>query len=205
MTDKYRLFITALLLFFISIPAFSQDSEDEEIKPQKIELYTLGDHSITISAGIFIPMFMADPTPNGSSTAKTNLKVGGRGYLAYDAYLSNNIKAGFEVGGIFANGINKDTFFMVPILGKFSYEFHFGQFSMPIYIGTGVNIITYKDMSNVEWILKPGISLFWNFNTDWSFGANLAYWFAPEIISADHTQDRIGNYLDFTISAQYHF
>ena len=154
-----------------------------------------------------MPLFFMDFTPASGSSAVslTNLTVGGTGYLTYEAYLNNNLKLGMEVGGMFAYSPNTNPFFMIPITAKFGYEFHFGQFSMPIYLGAGINIITYDDATNVQLLFKPGISLYWNYNSNWGFGGNLVYWISPEIIFAAPDETRVGNFLDFTISAQYHF
>jgi hypothetical protein len=189
------------------IPVYSQGSENDEPKPQKVDMYTLGDQSFSINAGLFFPLFFLDLTPESGSSAvaSTNLSVGGTGSLIYEAYLNNHLKVGAEVGGMFAYSPNSNPFFMVPITARIGYEFHFGQFSMPIYMGTGINIITYDDDTNVQFLLKPGISLYWNYTSDWSFGGNLVYWFSPEIVTENPEHDRIGNFLDFTISAQYHF
>ena len=206
MIGKFRLCSTAFLFLFISIPVFAQDAEEEEPEYEKVEYYTLGDQTFSINAGLFFPLFYHDPTPAGDSAiADTNLGLGGTGSIAYDAYLNNNIKLGLEVGGMFAFSPNDNAFGMVPITARGTYEFHFGQFSLPLYLGAGINIITYQENVNVQFLLKPGISFYWNFNSDWSFGANLVYWWSPEIIFEDHTHDRIGNFLDFTLSAQYHF
>ena len=206
MTSKYRLQFSAFILFIlISGPIFAQDGEIEEPEYQKVDLYGLGDQTFSINAGLYIPLFLLDISQNSTGVAATQMTVGGVGSLSYEAYLNNNIKLGLEVGGMFANDLNEVPFFMIPITGKIAYEFHFGQFNMPIYMGMGINIITYKELTNVQFLLKPGISLYWNFNSNWSFGGNLVYWLAPEIVFADHSQDRLGNYLDFTLSAQYHF
>lgn len=196
-----------ILIMTFMLPVYSQDSEPEAPALQKIDLYNLGDQSFSINAGLFFPLFFLDLTPPSgtSAAAVTNLTLGGTGSLIYEAYLNNNIKIGAEVGGMFAYSPNMNPFFMVPITARFGYEFHFGQFSMPIYLGTGINIITYQDYTDVQFLLKPGISLYWNYTSSWSFGGNLVYWFAPEVITADPDQDRIGNFLDFTLSAQYHF
>jgi len=186
---------------------YGQDGENEEETPQEIDLYSLGDQNFTIHAGMFFPLFFLDPTPaEGVSAAeKTNLTVGGAGSLMYEAYLNNNFKIGLELGGIFAYSPNKNPFFMVPITARAAYEFHFGQFSLPLFMGLGINIITYEDYKNVQFLMKPGASLYWHYNSDWSFGGTLTYWISPEVIPSDHTQDRIGNFLDFSISARYHF
>ncbi len=208
MTSKKKLLFSALVLFMtIMLPAYSQEGDNEEPELKKIELYSLGDQNFSINAGLFIPLFFMDFSPSGGSSAvsSTNLTVGGTGSLIYEAYLSSNIKIGAEVGGIFSYSPNKNPFFMVPITARIGYEFHFGQFSLPIYLGTGINIITYDEDTNVQLLFKPGVSLYYNYNSDWSFGGNLVYWIAPEFIFDDPDQTRFGNFLDFTISAQYHF
>ncbi|MBI9099823.1 MAG: hypothetical protein JEY91_15190 [Spirochaetaceae bacterium] len=209
MTDRKKLVFTALLFIILCmVPLYAQNSDNEEPEEmQKVDLYTLGDQCFSINAGLFIPLFFMDfsPEDGSSAVASTNLTLGGTGSLAYEAYLSNHIKLGLEIGGMFAYSPNMNPFFMVPITAKFGYEFHFGQFSLPIYIGTGINIITYKDLTNVQFLMKPGISLYYNYNSNWSFGGNLVWWVAPEIIPSSSSQNRVGNFLDVTISAQYHF
>jgi len=206
---KNKKLLLATLVFSLLQWSFlyGQDEENEEETPQEIDLYSLGDQNFTIHVGMFFPLFFLDPTPaEGISAAqKTNLTVGGAGSLMYEAYLNNNFKIGLELGGIFAYSPNKNPFFMVPITARAVYEFHFGQFSLPIFMGLGINIITYEDYKNVQFLMKPGASLYWHFNSDWSFGGTLAYWISPEVVPSDHTQDRIGNFLDFSISARYHF
>lgn len=208
MTKTKKLLLATLAFSLLQLNfIYAQDEEPIEAEPQKIDLYGLGDQNFTINAGLFIPLFFFDPTPYDSdgAAAVTNLTVGGAGSLMYEAYLNNNFKIGLELGGIFARSPNKNSFFMVPITARVAYEFHFGQFSLPLFLGMGINIITYQEEKNVQFLMKPGVSLYWHYNSDWSFGGNLVYWISPEYIPADHTQDRIGNFLDFTLSARYHF
>lgn len=206
MTKNKKLLLSALLLTLFSW-TFLYSQDQEETKPQKIELYGLGDQNFSINVGAIFPLFFFDPTPvdGGSSFAGTNLTVGGEGSLLYEVFLTSNFKVGLELGGMFAFSPNDNSFFMVPITARAAYEFHFGQFSLPFYLGLGVNILTYEEVTDVQFIMKPGVSLYWNYNSDWSFGGNLVYWIAPEIIPSNNEYDRIGNFLDFTISARYHF
>lgn len=208
MTKGNKLILVLLLTAFaFSFSAYGQDDGNIQEDFQNIDLYTLGDQNFSINAGINIPLFFMDFTPDSGSSAvaSTNLTLGGSGSLLYEAYLNNNIKLGLELGGMFAYSPNTNPFFMVPITARATYELHFGQFSLPLFLGMGVNIITYQDYSNVQFIMKPGASLYWHYNSEWSFGGNLVYWIAPEIIPSDSSQNRVGNFLDFTISARYHF
>lgn len=207
MTRKKKLLFSALILITMTfVPLYSQEPENEEV-PLEINLYSLGDKNFSINLGLFFPLFFLDPTPASGSSAvsDTNLTLGGTGSLVFEAYLNNNIKIGGELGIMFAFSPNDNPFYMVPITARVAYEFHFGQFSMPIYMGLGMNIMTYDDETNVQLLMKPGISLYWNFDSSWSFGGNLVYWIAPEFIPDHSEYDRFGNFLDFTISAQYHF
>ncbi|MBN2656913.1 MAG: hypothetical protein JXR86_07615 [Spirochaetales bacterium] len=208
MTKNIKLLLATLVFTFFRLGSvYAQEEGNEEEKPQQVDLYSLGDQNFAIHAGMFFPLFFFDPTPadGESAFAATKLTVGGAGSLMYEAYLNNNFKIGLEIGGIFAYSPNENPFFMVPITTRIAYEFHFGQFSLPLFWGMGINIITYQDEKNVQFLMKPGASLYWHFNSDWSFGGTLSYWVSPEIVPSDHSYDRIGNFLDFTLSARYHF
>lgn len=208
MTERNKLLLTAFVFtVFTAVLLPAQDEGNVEEAPQKVDLYTLGDQDFSISAGLVFPLFFLDLTPasGSSAVASTNLTLGGTGSLLYEAYLTNHFKLGLELGGMFAYSPNKNPFFMVPITARVAYEFHFGQFSMPLFMGMGVNILSYDQNSVAQFIMKPGVSLYWHYNSDWSFGGNLVWWICPEIVPDVEEENRIGNFLDFTISARYHF
>jgi hypothetical protein len=52
-------------------------------------------------------------------------------------------------------------------------------------------------------ILKPGASIFWRFNPEWSFGFNTFWWFVPQW--PKNGNNSIGNFVELTLSARYHF
>ena len=169
----------------------------------------MGDQVFSINAGLFIPLFMQDPSPESGKDAisSTNLSNGGTGSLYYGAYLNNNIQLGMEIGAMFARSPNDNNFYMVPITFRGTYEIQLKNnlFSIPLFVGAGMSMTSYLDEFHVDLLVKPGAGFFWNHNTSWSFGTNLSYWWVPQIYPSDPEYTRFGNFMDVSLSAVYHF
>jgi hypothetical protein len=186
------------------IPAFAQAARgDDEIF---VPTYSLGDQTLRINLGMFAPLFLFGG-PDGLVPA--NLTLGGAGSLVWESYLSGNVTVGVEVGGSFSFTPNFRTLFMLPIAARGSYLFNFYPFEVPVTLAAGVNFSRLGDIQKVDPFVKAGGSFLWNYSSQWAFGANLFYWFVPQLYSdsspagADST--RYGNFLEFTLSALYHF
>ena len=58
-------------------------------------------------------------------------------------------------------------------------------------------------------LAQAGGAFVWNYNSQWAFGANLMYWFVPQLYFdssfAVTDSSRLGNFLEFTLTAVYHF
>jgi hypothetical protein len=180
-----------------------EDNGDGEIF---VPTYTLGDQTLGINLGLFVPLFFLGG-PDG--IAATNLTLGGAGSLAWGSYITNEFKLGVEVGGSFSLTPNRRTLFLVPIVANASYIFSAYPFEFPVNVGLGMSFARLDDLLKIDPFVKAGGSFFWNYSSQWAFGANLAYWFVPQIYTdrspagADAT--RLGNFLEFTLSALYHF
>jgi hypothetical protein len=189
--------VLSLVLCILS-PLFAQQ---KETRPEAAPQYSLGDQTLAVNAGIFMPLFFMSWQPAAYST---HLSVGGIGSLQWQAYLTPNIRLGIEVGGLFALSPNSNLLLMLPITAKISYSFTIYPFEIPIYLGAGMNIVKYQDSSIIDPLLKPGASLFWIFNSSWSFGVNTVYWWDMQF-AADPSQSRVGNFLEVSFSALYHY
>lgn len=202
------LFMLIFLLF--SMLSFAEEAEEaENPEKYKIEYNSMGDQAFSINAGLFIPLFINNPSLSwGDSDAfnSTNLSVGGQGSLYYGAYINNHIQLGMEVGAIFASSPNKHNFYMIPITARVSYEFQYlnNLISVPVYMGVGMNMTSYLDSFNVEMIFKPGVGAYWNYSSNWSFGINTVYWWVPQLYR-NGTYNRIGNFMNVSLSAVYNF
>jgi hypothetical protein len=91
---------------------------------------------------------------------------------------------------------------MLPFVVKAAYVFTFYPFEVPLSFGIGMNIVKYTTLSSIDLLLRPGASFYWIYNSSWSFGANLLYWFDMQFSSGN---ERYGNFLEFSLSALYHF
>lgn len=204
MNKKAILLMSWLIVF---LPAFLTAQEEEPaIIP--VDYHIKGDQIFTIEAGLFIPMFFADFSPednDGDVLSSTNLSLGGAGFLSYCGYLNNNIRLGGEFGGVFAYSPNENLFSMVPIMVKAAYEFYLGpQISVPVFLSAGISLTQYLENFRVDPILKPGVGVYYNYNSEWSFGFKYSYWLVPEIFQ-EHEYTMLGNFSDVRLSVEYHF
>lgn len=195
--------LAALLFFYLSAgTAFAQEDPEEEPAEEPFTVYSLGQQTLSISAGLFVPLFFQS---FDWDYAKTNLKLGAAGSLQWSIHLSNNWLTGIEIGGVLSKDINDVRFFMLPITAKGGYIIHFFPFEFPIFVGTGMNIVKLEDDLNLTWIIKPGFSSIWKYNINWGFGLNVVYWWVPQFRRDDPTKGRMGNFLELTLTAQYNF
>jgi hypothetical protein len=208
-TRLLTLFAAFALLLYPVTAAVAQDEPDsppeEETPPEEefVPTYTLGDQTLAINMGLFIPLFFAGG-PDG--VARTNLTLGGVGSLQWNSYLNNNMTLGGELAGTFSFSPNRRALFMVPITLRYAYILRAYPFEFPLHIGAGINFTRLEEQGKIDPIVKPGASFVWNMNPDWAFGLNLTYWWVPQWYSGDLSDEsRYGNFLETTLSAVYHF
>jgi hypothetical protein len=183
-----------------SPPAAAPETPKEQPKEPPPQ-YALGDQTLSINAGLFIPLFFLDYQ---FGAAPTNLTLGGAGSLNWMAYVTSSIRVGIEVGGMFAFSPNMNVLLAVPLTAKASYVFAAYPFEIPVSLGVGMNIVKYIDASTIDLLLKPAVSGLWAFNADWSFGVNLAWWWSMQF-SNPAAEGRIGNFLEISLCALYHY
>ncbi|MDR2589174.1 MAG: hypothetical protein LBC67_07080 [Spirochaetales bacterium] len=200
-----RFFAVLFLAAFccMSSPAFvaAQEGDYDEYEPT----FDMGDQMIIISGGLFAPLFYQSLAGDINST---RLTVGGVGSLQWSTYLNNNMSVGAEGGGMFAFTPNGRNLFMVPVTARFSYVLRKHPFDFPLSLAAGLNFVRLDSTFRVMPIIKPGISGFWSYNSSWSFGLNLVYWWVPDIYmgpSPPREQSRLGNFLEVSLSARYYF
>jgi hypothetical protein len=181
----------------VILPAFGEDAKQETAAP----LYSPGDQAISIQLGLFWPLFFLPFEP---IAAPANLTLGGGGSLQWGAYVTDSITVSGELGGTFSFSRNLKMVLMLPILAKVEKIFTFYPFELPISLAAGVNFVKYQEFWAVDLMVKPGVSLFWIYNSSWSFGINLEYWVNTQF-SGMEGQSRVGNFLNVFLSALYRF
>lgn len=197
-----HLLVCVALFGIVVCPAFGQETAEEDFEPT----YTLGDQLLTINLGVFAPLFFAG-SPDGIQP--TNLTAGGLGSIAWASYLNNSMTVGAELGGSFSFTPNRRALFLLNVLGTYTYTLRSYPFEFPLFMGAGLTIARLAENTKLDAILKPGASFYWAYNTQWSFGLNLRYWWIPQIYlgrnDVPQTDTRYGNFLEVSLSALYHF
>lgn len=200
---RSNLFKCAGLILLLLLFPFHLIFSQEEKPPAPVSIYSLGQQSLSISAGLFVPLFFM--SFDGTLSDSTNLYLGGSGSLQWGVHLDNHWLVGVEVAGMFSPSVQKNILYMLPITVKGAYSFHVFPFEFPVFLGMGLDIVKYRDQTHLNFILKPGFSSIWKYNVSWGFGLNAVYWWVPQPWSADPQKARMGNFLDITLMAQYNF
>ncbi len=207
LNHKVVAMLLTLMLLAVGGVVTAQEGGGGDQQPEgqaaPISVYSLGSQTISISAGVLIPLFYQ--TFQGQVVGTTNLSLGGMGSLQYGLHLDNHWLLGLEVGGSFNHSIRDNFLYMVPISLKGEYIFHLFPFEFPVYLGAGMAILKYRDQAHINLILKPGFSTVWKYNTEWGFGLNLVYWWVPQPWPKDPAKSRMGNFLELSLTAQYNF
>ena len=205
LNKKLILLLALLILISGSIFAASDDDEDDD-RDTYVESYSLGDQMFFINGGVFIPLFFFNKS---CDVSKTNLTLGGTGSLCWQVFLSNHFSVGGELGGMFALSPNKRVLYMIPLTAKATYWLRFYPFEIPISLGLGGNLSILEEAAHIDFIAKPQIGFYWNFNEEWAFGANATYWFVPQIYSGsgmvESGHSMFGNFMDVTLSVLFRF
>ena len=203
---KIILLLTLLIFISGSLFAASDDDEDVDDIDTYVESYSLCDQMFIINAGLFIPLFFFD---RGGDVMKTNLTLGGNLSFLWQVFLSNHISVGGELGGMFALSPNKHVLYMIPLTVKATYWFRFYPFEIPISLGLGGNLSILEEAAHIDFIAKPQVGFYWNFNEEWAFGLNVTYWFVPQIYSGsgkvESGHSMFGNFMDASLSVLFRF
>jgi hypothetical protein len=166
-------------------------------------LYSLGNQTLSVSAGAFIPLFLVGGSPEIGST---NLSMGGVAAVDWAAYLSPRLRVGAGVGGAITFDPNYSSLLMLPIVVKASYLVDFYPWEIPLTLGAGINVLKYGADTTIDFLVRPGTGLYWTYNSSWSFGLNLNYWWDMQFVKGTLTGGvTAGNFLEVSLSALYHF
>jgi hypothetical protein len=201
------LLLAALLILCVSAgTVFAQEAPEEELPEEPFVVYSFGQQTVALSAGLFIPLFFQSYV-SGEYFTNTNLSLGGVGSLQWGIHLNNNWITGLEVGGMFSRSTQGKTLYMLPITAKGSYIIHFFPFEFPVFLGTGMAIVRNRQQTQLNWIVKPGFSTIWKYDINWGFGLNVVYWWIlqPWRFDDDPDKDLMGNFLEVTLTVQYNF
>jgi hypothetical protein len=181
------------------------DSDWEDYRP---DFYVRGDQTFTISAGIFFPTVFLNY--EGQRIDRPNFSpVGGTGYLAYTYFLGSHFFLGGEAGIKISSTLASNMVYIGFIGVRAGYQFIFRRFEFPLTLVVGVAPQRYLNMGYAGLFLKGGVSAYYRFNPDWSFGLNTDWSWYPQwpMENGERVRkyDVDANMISVTLSARYHF
>ncbi|MDR2247839.1 MAG: hypothetical protein LBE17_14410 [Treponema sp.] len=164
--------------------------------------YAPGDFMFTMSAGVLLPILFLDGSTKPAQVYDGKIKLGGAGTLGLNYFLTSTIFLGAEINGGFSKSVN-NVFFQFPFGLRAGYQFIFHRFEFPLSLMIGMSSQTYLTQNYFGFFLKPEASVYWRFNSDWSFGLNAGWWWVPQWPKQGPEYNRYGNFLNVTLSARY--
>jgi hypothetical protein len=204
---KGHCFFLMILFIALVFPLAAQEEEapgeipiDSDWSDYMPALYARGDQTFVISLGPIIPTLFRGK----SGLVENNVKVGGTGSLSYTYFLNPNFFIGGELGIMFGSTLGKNSLFIVPFGIKAGYQWVFKRFEFPLSLMVGGAPQRYQNYGYFGLILKPMASVFFRYSSDWSFGLNAAWWWVPEW-TGESGKNVMGNFLEVTLAARYHF
>lgn len=203
---RNRVTVLIVLLAVPLLPLIAQDSQEQEELPVQQKVYrSIGDQSFSFAAGLFIPLF--SHAPSGDIVQlQDHLSLGGSGHLEWSGYLTPQMTLGGQLAGMFGFSVNQRLLTMIQVHLKYTYIFNLDPITIPLSIAAGVSFNNLDDIFQITPAVKPGVGANWNINSNWAVGFLVNYWWVPEF----HTnqlkpQSRMGNFIETTVSAVYHF
>jgi len=198
-------FLLMLFFAFSGLSLSAQEYDDEappDIGSEWVEIitepYSPGDTNFVITLGVLFPVFFSDIESNDHG-----LSIGGTGSLGFNYFLTSHFFIGGELGAMFSSSRRGNMLYIVPFGAKAGFQFILGRFEFPISLMIGAVSQRYIEKEYFGLILKPGASVYWRYNPDWSFGLNGNWWIVPQ--RPKNERDVTGNFIELTLAARYHF
>ncbi|MGO8694244.1 MAG: TP0733 family outer membrane beta-barrel protein [Rectinemataceae bacterium] len=170
--------------------------------------YGRGDQTLSLAAGVTVPLLLSVPAQS-SSTSAANLYTGGLFSFSYQYFLSHGLAIGGTIDGAFNGVIDGSTLFVAPLSFRTAYWWSLGAFELCTAVEFGAYLLDldYSGTSNVavDPFGKAGGGVYWRVSRGWSVGLQSYFWFLPEIkTNGDTTKDGYVGFLEVAIAAFYH-
>jgi len=193
-----------ILLFFISALLTAQEDPSFEVDWDDFsyDIFARGDQTFLINLGMVFPvLFIRD----GSNNTEGWRTVGGTGSLIFNYYLSPRLFVGAEAAIMFVSSIGGSTVFMVPVGARIGTQFIVGRFEFPIAATVGVAWQNFLGHGHFGLNFKASGTALFRATNQWAFGLTTSWYFMPQWIRGASHQNVLGNFLDLTLTARYHF
>jgi hypothetical protein len=170
--------------------------------------YGRGDQTLSLAAGVDVPLFISVPAVSSSTSAST-LYSGGLFSFSYQYFLNHHLAIGGTIDGAFNGVIDGSTLFVAPLSFRTAYWWSLGSFELCAAVEAGAYLMSL-DYSGTSYVAvdpfgKAGGGVYWRVSRGWSVGLQSYFWFLPEIKTNGNTQfNAYSGFLEVAIEAFYH-
>ncbi len=207
---KIILFICTIMM--LTFPSFSQEiKENKPEKPEKsgpdgtvlFQPVKKGDKYLRIGLSLGVPMFN---TSREQFAIKPNIYPGGSIDLGFGYYVLNGFSLGATLSFQFYPSIQKNIYFAVPFTFDMAYTFAKGKWRIPLGIGIGTAFQSYNGNGGKYFgmLFRPEAGVYYQYSPEWSFGGNVSWLVLPQWYK-ETKNNRVGNVLNISFAARYHF
>jgi len=190
-------FLALLLVAAALAPVYAQDG----LSAVEYSDYEKGDGIFSLNLGTNIPLGFYDPTQPG--LVGPNSTLGFAFGLSYLGFLDEHWALGGDAGGAFITTLAERRLFLAPISFKAAYAINLSPISILPTIGVGMAISSLSDYKHIDPLFKLGSSFLWRYNSDVSYGLHMFADIIPQFYE-DSTQNRVGFFMEATLSVSYH-
>lgn len=206
--------VVSLSLLLCAVSLYAQEEDTEEPPPVETDWsryitsgYSRGDQTFGIALGGVFPLFYMDQQ---KGALETKMNIGGLGALYYNYFLGSHLFWGIELTGAFCSTVAKANYFIVPFGARIGYQFVVKRFEFPLSLMIGMAPQQYQTTSYFGLFAKPAASVFFRFNSEWSFGVTGGFWWVPQWTGKERAGYRgsvsiHGFFAEANIGVRYHF
>ncbi len=222
---RFILFIC--LIICLAIPGFSNETEnapeepeqptqpenpaqpEQPIRPSEPDGTVLfqpvrkGDKYMKIGLSLGLPLFN---TSRQKFAANPKMYPGGAINIGFGYYVLNGFSLGASLSFQFYLTRSKNIYFEVPISFDMAYTFAIAKWRFPIGMGIGGAFESYNGNGAKYFgmLFRPEAGVYYQYSPEWSFGGDVSWLVLPQWY-ADTTKNRVGNFLNISFAARYHF
>lgn len=170
--------------------------------------FVRGDQTLSLAAGVDIPLFLKVPAKSSSATPST-LYSGGLFSFSYQYFLERGLAIGGTIDGAFNSTIAGRTLFVAPLSFRVAYWWDLSLFEVCAAVEGGAYLMSLDSGGTAEVAVDPfakaGGGIYYRISRGWSLGLQTYLWFLPEIKTAGDTSlDGYAGFLEVAIGAFYH-
>ncbi|MBN1243217.1 MAG: hypothetical protein JXA15_10995 [Spirochaetales bacterium] len=196
--------IAVLAVALAASAAFAQESGDPTVDSGTFRTnpYESGDALLSFRLGAGFGLLNLDLSEG--SFDELNLGPGAAFSLSYMHFVARGFALGGELGGLVAGSIAGRTFFAAPLVFRASWHFVLSPFEIVPSVAAGATLQRLGELSHVDPIVRLGADWLWRQSADWGLGLRTELWLIPQFYLDYPDSNRLGGFLETTLTATYH-